>query len=59
VAQFRDGKAAKAKLAELQKKGALYTIYKQAPPKPADGQKLAKKSAKSEKKKSKPQSWDN
>lgn len=63
VAQFRDGKAAKARLAELQKKGekvslkqtkdgkgTLYTIYKQTPPKPAEGEKLAKKSRKSEKK---------
>ncbi|MBM4273462.1 MAG: hypothetical protein FJ134_03245 [Deltaproteobacteria bacterium] len=72
VAQFRDGKAAKAKLAEMQKKGekvslkqtkdekgSLYTIYKQAPPKPGEGEKLAKKSTKSGEKKSKSQSQKN
>jgi hypothetical protein len=72
VAQFRDGKAAKARLAEMQKKGEkvtlkqtkddkgpLYTIYKQTPPKPAEGEKLAQKSTKSGEKQSKPQSKKN
>ncbi|MBM4295209.1 MAG: hypothetical protein FJ126_09950 [Deltaproteobacteria bacterium] len=72
VAQFRDGKAAKARLAEMQKKGEkvtlkqtkddkgpLYTIYKQAPPKPGEEEKLAKKSTKSGEKKPKPQSQKN
>jgi hypothetical protein len=72
VAQFRDGKAAKAKLAEMQKKGekvtlkqtkdnkgSLYIIYKQAPPKPGEGEKLAKKTAKSGEKRSKPPSQKN
>lgn len=59
VAQFRDSKAAKAKMTELQKKGVkvtlkqtkdskgpLYTIYKQVPADQQEAQKVAEKKAK-------------
>ncbi|MDP3182962.1 MAG: hypothetical protein Q8M54_09130 [Desulfobaccales bacterium] len=66
VAQFRDRKAAKAKLAELKKKGVqaslkegkdekgpLYTVYKQAPPATPDADRVAQKPQKTDDKKAK------
>jgi hypothetical protein len=68
VGQFRDQKAAKAKVAELEKKGIkaslkqgkdakgpLYTVYKQAPQAAADGEHVAQKPQKTEEKKAKKQ----
>lgn len=68
VAQFRDKKAAKARMAELQKKGVkvtlkegkddkgpLYTVYKQAAQAPSDAERMAQKPQKTEGKKAKPQ----
>jgi hypothetical protein len=67
VATFRDGKAAKARMAELQKKGvkvslkqgkddkgATYTLYRQAPAPPKEGENLAKKKEKTGSSGSKP-----
>jgi len=64
VGQFRDNKAAKAKMAELQKKGVkatlkqtkdskgpLYTVYKQTSTPQQDSEKLAQKSSKKGEKK--------
>jgi hypothetical protein len=59
VAQYRDAKSARAKVAELQKKGikatmkqgkdkhgAYYTVYRQNPAKPQENEKLAQKKKK-------------
>jgi len=67
VGQFRDNKAAKAKMAELQKKGVkvtlkqtkdskgpLYTVYKQTATPQQDSEKLAQKSPKKGEKKAQP-----
>lgn len=67
VAQFRDAKAAQAKVAELGKKGIkatlkqekdakgpLYIVYKQVPPGPSQAEKLAQKPQKNGEKKTKP-----
>ena len=69
VAQFRDAKAAKAKVAELQKKGikatlkqgqdqkgAVYTVYRQSAANPQGSEKLAQKPEKSGDNKPKPNS---
>jgi hypothetical protein len=67
VAQFRDSKAAQAKMAELEKKGIkatlkqekdaqgpLYTVYKQVPPGPSQAEKLAQKPQKTGEKTTRP-----
>jgi hypothetical protein len=71
VARYRDAKAAKAKMAELQKKGdkvslkqgkdqegAYFDLLRQAPAAPRDGDNLAKKTPKPGSKKPKPQAED-
>jgi hypothetical protein len=68
VGQFRDLKAAKAKVAELEKKGIkvslkqskdakgpLYTVYKQVPQAASDSEHVAQKPQKAEEKKAKKQ----
>jgi hypothetical protein len=68
VAQFRDAKSAKAKVAELEKKGikatlkqgkdqkgsAVFTVYRQSTAKPQDSDKLAQKPPKSTESKPQP-----
>jgi len=69
VAQFRDAKSAKAKVAELQKQGikaslksskdkqgTYYTVYRQSAPKAQGSESLAKKPAKAPESKPKPNS---
>jgi len=69
VAQFRDAKSAKAKVAELQKKGikatlkqrkdqkgVYYTVYRQSSAKPQDSENLAQKKEKAAESKPKPNS---